>query len=77
MTLKELLSEKGMYLNESTMLTTSDLKHLGNYDGESHGELMSILEDFYNSYANQIYEMKVDLFEQFMEDKVNESNGLN
>ena len=76
MTLKELLSEKGMCLNERAMLSTSDLKHLGNYDGESHGELMSILNEFYDSYSEKIYEMKVDLFEQFMEDKVNESNGL-
>lgn len=76
MTLKELLSEKGMCLNEGAMLSTSDLKHLGNYDGESHGELMSILNEFYDSYAEKIYNMKVDLFEQFMEDKANESNGL-
>lgn len=77
MTIKELLSEQGVAYRRGVLLDTQDAKYRGNYDGESHGELLRALEEFYDKYHAEIYEFQLDLFDQFLEEKANESNGLN
>jgi len=77
MTLNDLLAEKGMVYRKGILLDIDDVKHLANYDGESHGELLRVLEEFYEAYYEKVYECQVDLFEEFLEEKENESNGLN
>jgi hypothetical protein len=77
MNLKELLSRKGVVLRDGVLLDTEDVKHLANYDGESHGELIRALEEFYDMYHQRVYNFQIKLFEEFLEHKSNESNGLN
>jgi hypothetical protein len=75
--LKELLAEKGLVYLEHTLLNVEDVKIQANYNGESHGELLRVLEEFYEANRVRIYEYQVDLFDKFLEEKENESNGLN
>jgi hypothetical protein len=77
MNLKELLSEKGVVLRDGVLLDTDDVKHLSNYTNESHGELIRALEEFYEMYHQRVYNFQIELFEEFLEHKSNESNGLN
>jgi len=76
-TLKELLAEKGLVYLEHTLLNVEDVKIQANYNGESHGELLRVLEEFYEANRVQIYAYQVELFDKFLEEKENESNGLN
>jgi len=76
-TLKELLAEKGLVYLEHTLLNVEDVKIQANYNGESHGELLRVLEEFYEANRVQIYAYQVELFDKFVEEKENESNGLN
>ena len=77
MTLKELLADKGQVYRGGVLLDTTDVRHLANYNGETHGEMLRVLEEFYDEYHQQIYECQIDMFEEFLEAKENESNGLN
>lgn len=77
MNLKELLSEQGVSYRKGVLLDVQDAKYRGNYDGESHGFLLKVLEEFYDRYHDRIYEFQIDLFDEFLEEKANESNGLN
>lgn len=77
MTLNDLLAEKGMVYRKGILLDTDDVKHLANYDGESHGELLRVLKEFYEEYYEKVYECQVEMFEEFLEEKQNRSNGLN
>ena len=47
MNLKQLMNEQGMVLDKRVMFSTEDVKHLANYENESHGELLNVLHDFY------------------------------
>jgi len=76
-TLNELLAEKGLVYLEHTLLNVEDVKIQANYNGESHGELLRVLEEFYEANRVQIYAYQVELFDKFLEEKENESNGLN
>lgn len=67
--LKQQAKEQGIVLDKRWMLTTDDVKHMANYDGESHGELLRVLEDFYDDYHETIYQEMVDNFERFLEEK--------
>jgi hypothetical protein len=77
MTLNDLLAEKGMVYRKGILLDTDDVKHLSNYTNESHGELIRALEEFYEMYHQRVYNFQIELFEEFLEHKSNESNGLN
>jgi len=76
-TLNELLAEKGLVYLEHTLLNVEDVKIQANYNGESHGELLRVLEEFYEANRVRIYAYQVELFDKFLEEKENESNGLN
>ena len=75
--LKELLAEKGQAYIDGILLDIDDVKHLANYDGESHGELLRVLEEFYEEYYHQVHSAQLEMFIEFLEEKENESNGLN
>ena len=76
-TLKELLAEKGQAYIDGILLDIDDVKHLANYDGESHGELLRVLEEFYEEYYHQVHAAQLEMFIEFLEEKENESNGFN
>ena len=67
MNLKQLMNEQGMVLD--VIFSTEDVKHLANYENESHGELLSVLHEFYDVMHQEIYEAQVEAFERFMEYK--------
>lgn len=78
MTLKELLSEQGVAYRKGVLLDTQDANYIGICGGNwSHGKLLRVLEEFYDKYHAEIYDYQINLFEQFLEEKANESNGLN
>ena len=72
MNLKQLMNEQGMVLDKRVIFSTEDVKHLANYENESHGELLSVLHEFYGVMHQEIYEAQVEAFERFMEYKSNE-----
>ena len=76
-TLKELLAEKGQAYIDGILLDIDDVKHLANYDGESHGELLRVLEEFYEEYYHQVHSAQLEMFIEFLEEKDKERNGLN
>ena len=67
--LKQQAKEQGIVLDKRWMLTTDDVKHIVNYDGESHGDLIRVLEEFYDDYHETLYQGMVDNFERFLEEK--------
>jgi hypothetical protein len=71
MTLKELLAEKGQVYRGGVLLDTEDVRHRGKYNGETHGEMLRVLEEFYDEYHVQIYEYQTELLEKFLENKNN------
>jgi|DEB0MinimDraft_4_1074332.scaffolds.fasta_scaffold406636_2 hypothetical protein len=77
MTLKELLAEKGQAYIDGILLDTDDVRHLANYNGETHGEMIRVLEEFYEEYYHQVHAAQLEMFIEFLEEKEKESNGLN
>lgn len=67
MTLQELLSEKGIVLDERCTLTTEDAKYAGNYDGESEEYLRQVLKDFYDQYHEKILYALVDMLNEYID----------
>lgn len=69
MTLKELLAEKGQVYIEGILLDTDDVRHLANYNGETHGEMLRVLQEFYEEYYHQVHTAQLDMFMEFLEEK--------
>ena len=67
MTLQELLSERGIVLDKRCTLTTEDVKHAGNYDGESEEYLRQVLKDFYDEYHEKINYALVDMLNEYID----------
>jgi len=72
MNLKQLMNEQGMVLDKRVIFSTEDVKHLANYENESHGELLSVLHEFYDVMHQEIYDAQVEAFERFLEYKSSE-----
>lgn len=71
MTLKELLAERGQAYHLGILLSIGDVRRLANCNGETHGEMLRVLEEFYDEYHEQIYEYQTELLEKFLENKNN------
>lgn len=69
--IKQQAKEQGFVLDERCTLTTNDLKHIVNYDGESHGDLIRVLEDFYEDRHREVYDAIVEQFEFYLDGKNN------
>jgi hypothetical protein len=69
--LKQQAKEQGIVLDERCTLDIEDVKHLANYDGESHGELLRVLEEFYDDRHVEIRDLLLEQFEFFLDSKNN------
>ena len=69
--LKQQAKEQGFILDERCTLDIEDVKHLANYDGESHGELLRVLEEFYDDRHVEIRDLLIEQFEFFLDSKNN------
>lgn len=67
--IKEQAKEQGFVIDERCTLTIDDVKHMVNYDGESHGELIRVLEDFYEDRYQEVYDAIVEQFELYLDSK--------
>ena len=70
--LKQQAKEQGIILDERCTLDIGDVKHMANYDGESHGELLRVLEEFYDDRHVEILDLLIEQFEFFLDSKHND-----
>ena len=63
------MNEQGMVLDKRVMFSIEDVKHLANFENESHGELLNVLHDFYEVMHEEIFDAQAEAFERFMEFK--------
>lgn len=69
--LKQQAKEQGIILDERCTLDIEDVKHMANYDGESHGESLRLLEEFYDDRHVEIRDLLLEQFEFFLDSKNN------
>jgi hypothetical protein len=67
--LKQQAKEQGFVLDERCTLDIEDVKHMANYDGESHGELLRVLEEFYDDRYVEIRDLLLEQFQFFLDSK--------
>ena len=67
--LKQQAKEQGFILDERCTLDIEDVKHLANYDGESHGESLRLLEEFYDDRYVEIRDFLLEQFDNFLDTK--------
>ena len=67
MTLQELANENGIVIDKRCTLTIEDLKHLGNYTDETHGQMIGYLQEFYDDFEEEFtyfFDELIDFSEQ-------------
>jgi len=69
--LKQQAKEQGIVLDERCTLDIEDVKHMADYDGESHGELIRVLEEFYDDRYVEIRDLLLEQFQFFLDSKNN------
>jgi hypothetical protein len=63
---KELLREMGIHFDKRSMLSIEDVK---SYGDESFGDCMQTLEEFYNDKHNEILQVQLDLFYEYLNNR--------
>jgi hypothetical protein len=69
--LKQQAKEQGIVLDERCTLDIEDVKHMADYDEESHGELLRVLEEFYDDRYVEIRDLLLEQFQFFLDSKNN------
>lgn len=69
MTLQELANENGIVIDKRCTLTIEDLKHLGNYTDETHGQMIGYLQEFYDAKHEEILDFIMELYSDFLTEK--------
>jgi hypothetical protein len=69
--LKQQAKEQGIVLDERCTLDIEDVKHMADYDEESHGELLRVLEEFYDDRHVEIRDLLLEQFQFFLDSKNN------
>jgi len=69
--LKQQAKEQGIVLDVRCTLDIEDVKHMADYDEESHGELLRVLEELYDDRHVEIRDLLLEQFQFFLDSKNN------
>ena len=64
--LKQTAKEQGYVLDDRCILMVDDVKHIASLYGKTHGELIKVLEDFYEEKHEEIYQALVEELALFL-----------
>lgn len=69
--LKQQAKKQGFILDERCTIDIEDVKHMADYDVESHGDLIRVLEEFYDDRYVEIRNLLLEQFQFFLDSKYN------